>query len=63
MLSVYIHHAFFSIKSNIPYIEGQMYMFDRLLQSCKCDTEKQKASSLSIINEKKKLIITEVNIT
>jgi hypothetical protein len=51
-----------SINPNIPYTEGQMYMLGRLLQSFKCDTEKQKAYALNIINEKKELFITEVNI-
>jgi hypothetical protein len=52
-----------SIKAKIPYTEGQMYMPGRLLQSFKFDTEKQKASALNIINEKKELFITEVKIS
>jgi hypothetical protein len=52
-----------SINPNIPYTGGQMYMLSRLLQSFKCDTEKQKAYALSIINEKKELFITEVKIS
>jgi hypothetical protein len=37
-------------------------MPDKLLQSFKCDTEKQKAYALSIINEKKDLFIADVKI-
>jgi hypothetical protein len=42
-----------SINSNIPYTGDQMYMPGRLLPSFKCDTEKQKAYVLNIINKKK----------
>jgi hypothetical protein len=42
-----------SINPNIPYTGGQMYMLGRLLQSFKCDTEKQKAYLLNIINERR----------
>jgi hypothetical protein len=35
----------------------------RLLQSFKCDTEKQKVYALNIINEKKDLFIVEVKIS
>jgi hypothetical protein len=52
-----------SINPNKPYIGGQMYMLGRLLQSFKCDTEKQKAYALSIIKEKKDLFIAEVKIS
>jgi hypothetical protein len=52
-----------SINPNIPYTGGQMYMPGRLLQSFKCDTEKQKDYALSIINEKKDLFITEVKLS
>jgi hypothetical protein len=52
-----------SINPNISYTGGQMYMPGRLLQSFKCDTEKQKAYALNIINEKKDLFITEVKIS
>jgi hypothetical protein len=40
-----------------------MYTPGRLLQFFKCTTEKQKAYALNIINEKKELFITEVNIS
>jgi hypothetical protein len=52
-----------SINPNIPDTEGQMYMPGRLLQSFKCDSEKQKAYVLNIINEKKDLFIAEVKIS
>jgi hypothetical protein len=52
-----------SIKPNIPYTGGQMYMPGRLLQFFKCDIEKQKTYALNIINEKKDLFITEVKIS
>jgi hypothetical protein len=52
-----------SINPNSPYTGGQMYMSDRLLQSLKCDNEKQKAYAVSIINEKKDLFINEVKIS
>jgi hypothetical protein len=52
-----------SINPNIPYTGGQMYMPSRLLQSLKCDTEKQNAYTLSIINEKKDLFIAEIKIS
>jgi hypothetical protein len=52
-----------SINPNIPYTNGQMYMPGRLLQSFKCDSEKQKAYAISIINEEKDLFITEVKIS
>jgi hypothetical protein len=52
-----------SINPNIPYIGGQMYMPGRLLQSFKCDIEKQKAYALNIINEKKDLFIAEIKIS
>jgi hypothetical protein len=51
-----------SINPNIPYTVGQMYMPGRLLQSFNCNTEKQKAYALNIINEKKDLFITEVKL-
>jgi hypothetical protein len=61
--SLYPSCFYSSINPNIPYTGGQMYMSGRLLQSFKCDTEKQKAYALSIINEKKDLLIDEVKIS
>jgi hypothetical protein len=52
-----------SINPNILYTGGQIYMPDRLLQSFKCDIEKQKIYALSIVNEKKYLLFTEVKIS
>jgi hypothetical protein len=52
-----------SINPNISYTGGQMYMPGRFIQSFKCDTEKQKAYALSIINEKKDLFIAEIKMS
>jgi hypothetical protein len=52
-----------SINPNIPYTNGQMYMPGRLIQSLKCDSEKQKKIALDIINEKEDYLIDKVKIS
>jgi hypothetical protein len=61
--SLYPSYFSSSIDPTIPSTCGQMDMPGSLLQTFKCDTEKQKAYALSIINEQKDLLIAEIKIS